>query len=344
MALTFFTGETRMYRSRVIVIAFAIECTLAGMIYAQPKDQADNGKARYVLDKMLDSRKKMKNLQFEVEFTYWEDSDFAKEQYNKLLSSSKGQRRTHIESLKWDILKGGNETSYQIDNIVLDWTGREKREVKQHGIVNSSGKKIPGHTKVEIAAWNGQTGVDYRHGGQIKYPGYAHVTNTPPSLVRRVHQPWRSHNGLLADQIAKALEAQKPINVETLPDGKYRVSFIDSLTNETIAIIDPEKGFSCTKQTWSRNSINNGYQAAEYEDLVDGVWLPVTAEIVSKSREGAVIRKTIVKMKKIKVNDPHFHEGLFHVDLPKGTQVTDNVRGIHYIVGGSKSVKLKDPR
>ena len=46
-----------------------------------------------------------------------------------------------------------------------------------------------------------------------------------------------------------------------------------------------------------------------------------------------------MKTSNVKINDPNFHEDLFHVDLPKGTRVTEKVLGIQYVVGEPMSVK-----
>jgi hypothetical protein len=235
------------------------------------------------------------------------------------------------------MLKGGNETSYQIHSIVLDCNGLEKRQLKQAGIVDLSGTKLPTGTTISIWAWDGHTGVNYNHG--IRSSGSAILDNSRPGPLKNQRQPWRTYTGLFADELAKAIETEKPIKVETLSNGKYQMSFIDSLNNETIAIVDPNKGFSCTKQTFIRDGINNGYHAADYEEFANGVWFPVTAEIVSKSKEGIVISKSIVKTSNIKVNDPNFTENLFHVDLPKGARVKDKILSIEYVVGDPMSIK-----
>jgi len=313
-----------MFRSKGILIALVIECSLFGVVCAQSKSQINNEKAKDLLDKILATRNKMRNLQYEFETTCWYDLDLTKGHLSKYALPP----------------KEGYDTDFGIISIVLDCNGRGKRELKQCGVVDSSGRKIPVETLMKISAWDGHTGVDYRYGHKVGYPGYAHLDDSPPGYVKHFGHPWWVYTGTLVEELAKAIEAEKPVNVEILPDGKYRVSIIsiiDSLAYETIAVIDPEQGFSCTKQTTIANGIISGYRMAEYKEFIDGVWLPVTAEhIVNK--EGAVLWKATEKMKNIKVNDPNFNEGLFHIDLPKGTRVTDKARGIMYLVGDPTSI------
>jgi hypothetical protein len=312
-----------VFKSIGICIFLILEFGLVGVVCAQSKSQDNYKKARYLLDRIHETRSKMKNLQYEFETICWYDLDLAKGHFDKYTLPP----------------KEGYDTDFGIISMVLDYNGRGKRELKQCGVVDKSGKKIPVETLMKISAWDGNTGVDYRYGHKVGYPGYAHITDSPPSYVKNFGHPWWVYTGTLVDNIADAIEAEKPVNVETLPDGKYRVSvrsIIDS-AYEIIAIIDPEQGFSCTKQTTIADGIISGYQTAEYKEFTDGVWLPVRAEQVV-NKDGAVLWKATEKMKNIKVNDPDFHEGLFHIDLPKGTRVTDKTRGIMYLEGDLTSV------
>jgi len=312
-----------MFRSKEILIALVIDCILAGLAFAQPKSQVDNEKAKDLLDKILSTRNKMRNLQYEFETICWYNLDLAKGHLDESVLPP----------------KKGYDTDFGIISMVLDCDGRGKRELKQCGVVDPSGKKIPVETLMKVSSWDGHTGIDYRYGDKIGYPGSADLDNSPPSYLKHFGHPWWVYTGTLIDKITDAIEAEKPINVETLPDGKYKVcvlSMIDS-TYETIAIIDPKKGFSCTKETTTANGIISGYRTADYEAFADGVWLPVKAEHVV-NKDGNVLWKATEKMRNIKVNDPNFNEGMFHIDLPKGTRVTDKAHGIMYRAGDPSSV------
>lgn len=326
-----------MFRSRGILIALVIECSLAGVVCAQSKSQINNEEAKYVLDKMLATRKKMRNLQCDFEYTTWRDQELAKRQYNELASRLKGLTTKQLEQLKKGVLQGGNETSYQVYSIVLDCNGRGKMHRKESGLVDSSGTRLP-YGVIEIRAWDGHTGVSHSRGAK---GGSATLDDSPPhSLNHQIH-PWRSYTGPFADRLAKAIEAEKPVNVETLPDGKYQVSYFNSPGNEYVGIIDPEKGFSCTSMTIFTDGIERSYCTAEYQEFSDGVWFPVTATLVNKSVKGIEEYRHIMKTSNVKINDPNFSEDLFHVDLPKGTRVWDKVLGIRYVVGDSMSNKVQ---
>ena len=324
-----------MFRSKGILIALVIECSLSGMVCAQSKSQINNEEARYVLDKMLATRKKMRNLQCDFEYTTWRDQELAKRQYNELASRMKMKRT--LEQLKKAILQGGIETSYQKYSIVLDSNNRGKMHRKQSGLVDSSGTRLP-YGVMEIRAWDGHTGVSHSRGAK---GGSAALDDSPPHALTHQTHPWRSYTGIFADRLAKAIEAEKPVNVETLPDGKYQVSYFNSPGNEYVGIIDPEKGFSCTSMTIFTDGIERSYYTAKYEEFADVVWFPVTATHVNKSVKGIEEYRNIMKTSNVKINDPNFSEDLFHVDLPKGTRVTDKVLGIRYVVGDSMSNKVQ---
>ncbi|MCH7557625.1 MAG: redoxin domain-containing protein [Planctomycetes bacterium] len=308
-----------MFRSKGILIALLIECILAGVVYAQSGSQINNKKARYVLSKILATREKMKNLQFEYEQINWRNLDIVNTEH---------------------FINPMNDTIYAKHSIVLDCNGLEKNDYHEYGIVDSSGKKVPVETLLRNRAWDGHTGVEHNHHGGS--PGRAILDDSPPYTLKNTIQPWRAFTGLFAELLADTIdEAKNPVNVVTLPDGKYRVSFIYSLNGlEYVGVIDPAKGFTCPNMTMFRDGIKSGYRTAECEEFADGVWFPVTGEGVGVTSDGVVRNKRIFKMSNIKVNDPNFNEDLFHVDLPEGTKVTDKVLGIRYVVGDSMSNKV----
>jgi hypothetical protein len=212
-----------MFRSKGIFIALVIECSLSGVVCAQSNTQVNNEKARYVLDRIHETRNKMKNLQFDVENSSW--------------------------ALHWGRNREGPEkTIHDVFNIVMDCNGREKRTLTQCS-TDKSGKVRPNSHHSLVMSWNGDVSVEYHKHGDGDSPGYATLRNFLPPILINQYQPWRAGTGSFARYIAEAIEAERPVNVETLPDGKYRVSFTNSAGGETVGIIDPEKGFSCTLKT-----------------------------------------------------------------------------------------------
>ena len=307
-----------MFRSRLILIALVIECSLSGMVCAQSKSQINYEEARYVLDKMLASRTKMRNLQFEYEVIVW--------------------RNLGIVNTKY-FINPKDETIYAKHRMVLDCNGLGKKDYYEYGIVDSSGKKVPVETLLRNRAWDGHIGVEHNHHGES--PGRAILDSSPPYSLQHEIQPWRYFTGFFVKYLAKAIdEARHPVSVEILPDGKYQVGYLCSANNaEFVSIIDPEKGFTCTKLTSSHDGILRSYYTAEYEEFADGVWFPLVGEYVHVTSDGVVTRKSSFRMSNIRVNDPNFSKDLFHIDLPKGTRVTDKVLGIRYIVDEPMSMK-----
>lgn len=303
-----------MFRSKGIFIALVIECSLVGVVCAQSNNQVNNEKAKYVLDRIRETRNKMKNLQFDVETSHW--------------------------ALYRGIYKEGPEkTIHDVFNIVMDCNGREKRTLTQYS-TDKSGNKRPNSTHSLIVSWNDDASVEYHKHGEGDSQGGATLRNSLPPILMHQYQPWRIGTGNFAKYIAAAIEAEKPVNVEALPDGKYRVSFTTRPGSETAGIIDPEKGFSCTSVT-SRNlrTRAKSYTKTDYEKFTDGVWIPVARKTENTNSEGVVSSIFNAKVSNIKVNDPNFSDALFHVDLPKGTRVRDEVLGIRYVVGDPMSIR-----
>ena len=291
---------------------------MAGMVCAQSKNQINYDKARDVLNKMRTTRSRMKNLQFEYEQIGWRNLDILDTKY---------------------FINPKDETIYTKERMVLDCNGLGKKDYYEYGVVDSSDQKVPVETLLRNRAWDGHIGVEHNHYGES--PGGAILDSSPPYSLQYEIQPWSYFTGFFIDYLTKAIdEAQHPVSVEILPDGKYQVGYLCSANNvEFVSIIDPEKGFTCTKLTSSHDGVVTGYYTAEYKELADGVWFPVMGEDIYVTSDGVVTRKSSFRMSNIKVNDPNFSEDLFHIDLPKGTQVTDKVLGIEYVVGDPMSLR-----
>ena len=232
-----------MFRSKRIFIALVIECSLSGVVCAQSNNQVNYEKARYLLDRIHETRHKMKNLQFDVETSHW--------------ALHPGKNNELPE-----------RTIYDVYSVVMDCNGREKRTQTQYS-TDKSGKVRPAGHHSLIVSWDGDTSVEYHKRGKGDYPGGARLRNSVPRNLVNIYQPWRGDVSF-AKHMAEAIEAKRPVNVETLPDGKYRVSYLNRLGNEIVGIIDPEKGFSRTSQT-SRNPRTGSMtqHKIDYEKLTD---------------------------------------------------------------------------
>jgi len=307
-----------MFTSRGILIVLIIECCLAGMVCAQTNNQVDYEKAKDVLDKMLASPNKMRNLQFEYERITWRILDIADTK---------------------DIRNAKDETYYVKYRMVFDCNGLGKKECYEYGIIDSTNKKVPVKIPLNNRAWDGHTGVEYIRSGES--PGGATLNSSPPHSLFNDSNPWKYFTVTFVKYLAQAIDEQKkPVGVKILPDGKYQVSYYCSPGDaDFVGIIDPEKSYSCIQTKTFIDGIERCHDKAEYEEFADGVWFPVMGERVSLTNDGIVTRKSSIKVINIKVNDPNFSEDLFHIDIPKGTRVTDKVLGIKYVVGDSMSMR-----
>lgn len=296
----------------------ALSVFISCLLLAQSTESRINyDEAGDILNKMLISRNKMRNLQFEYEEIVWRNLDVVETR---------------------DFVNPNDETIYGKYRMVLDCNGLGKKDYYEYGVVDSSGKKIPMVTLLRNISWDGHIGLEHNHHG--KSPGGAILDSSPPDSLIHEIQPWNYFTGFFVDYLAKAIdEGQHPVSVEILPDGKYQVGYLCSANNSRfVSVIDPEKGFTCSKLTSFRDGAIASYITAEYKEFSNGVWFPVTGEDVIVTSEGVVTRKSTFKMSNIKINDSDFSEDLFYIDLPEGTRVTDKVQGIRYIVSSSTDI------
>jgi hypothetical protein len=102
-----------------------------------------------------------------------------------------------------------------------------------------------------------------------------------------------------------------------------------------IGIVDPTQGYSIKSEEVYRDNTLMARYRATFRQVSDGVWFPVEGEAVTydEASPDQVRRQTTVKIDEVKINDPNFYVGLFHIDLPDGTRVVDTVTGLQHTVG-----------
>ncbi|GAI29544.1 unnamed protein product, partial [marine sediment metagenome] len=230
------------------------------------------------------------------------------------------------------------QSRYQILKCTIDNEERAKIE-RTTGTYDSSGKKLPSGDK-NISAWNGVLGTDFnqRRGST----GAATFKDTPPTGASRQGQPWKTFTGNFCRQLAEAIKTEKQIRVDESKDGTYRVVF-DKGPIIKIAVIDPSQGYSCIlNENYNKEKL--AYRStAKYKEVAKGIWFPVSGQTESYASDGSLSSKSTIETSQIIINDPAFNESFFDVDLPKGAQVRDHVRGKHYVVGSKSVYELVEP-
>ena len=71
-------------------------------------------------------------------------------------------------------------------------------------------------------------------------------------------------------------------------------------------------------------------QKARFEQVKPGIWFPVSGEHSHGITTGTRLRSNMT-IKEIKINDPNFYDGLYHVDFAEGTYVTDSATGLLHV-------------
>ena len=116
------------------------------------------------------------------------------------------------------------------------------------------------------------------------------------------------------------------MSVEQQKDGTYRVAF-DYKVSRFVAIVDPSKGYTCTlRESYDKQGQLTSRNTATYEEVVEGIWFPVSGQREEYTSDGSVSSKSTFQSSQIRINDPAFNASYFNVDVPKGSQVRDFTR------------------
>jgi hypothetical protein len=188
-------------------------------VIIKPSNEPQKPSAQFLLDKMLEHRSRVKNLQYVAESEIWRDpaakKDLIEDQTKGM--KEKGAPRPIIEGLKKSLDKAPY-SHVQILKCTVDDAGHSKIELTIEDREN--------HTW----SWNGVIEREYHEGNLT-------LRNKPNISITYGH-PWRSFTGIFCQFLKETIEAQRLVGVEVLNDGTYRVAF-DYRTSRYAAIIDP---------------------------------------------------------------------------------------------------------
>jgi len=145
--------------------------------------------AQFLLDKMLEHRSRVKNLQYIAaavgrdetdEFIKWMEDRIKKRREEGASERDIGFSERSLERIKrW---RKEHENRYEIRKCTIDNEGRSKIELTR-GDYDASGKKMPGDYKL-IRAWNGIQSVEfYQKRGSL----IATIKDVPSASIH----PWR---------------------------------------------------------------------------------------------------------------------------------------------------------
>jgi hypothetical protein len=278
--------------------------------------------AEFLLNKMLEHRSKVKNLQYVAENKIWEDPTARKktvEDHIKMMRA-RGMPERQLESWRRSMSQVP-ETRYQILKCTTDNAGHAKIEMTS-GTYDSSDKKVPNDDK-HVWAWNGVSETQFsQRSGSL---GSATIRDSPRTATVYGH-PWRSYTGIFCKFLEETIAAEKQISVDELQGGTYRIAF-NYKTSRYMAIIEPSQGYTCSlREGYNKQGKLYSRNTAKYEEVAGGIWFPVSGQTERYADDGSLHGKHTFKSSQIRINDPSFNENYFDVNMPKGAHVRDYTR------------------
>ncbi len=311
---------------------------------APADDNIESPSAQFISDKMLEHHSRVKNLQYVTEAIGGDGTDeFIKhmeDQIKKRREEGASERDIGFSERSLERIKGwrkDHESRYETITCTIDNEGRSKIELTR-GDYDASGKKMPADYKL-IRAWNGIQSIKFY---QNKYSGS--LTATIKDVPSGSMHPWRLFISDLCQSLKETVEAKKDVSVERLKDGTYRIAFDDTTKRRIAAVIDPSRGYTCAlREDYDDQGKCASRYTATYEEVAEGIWFPVSGELETFSGGSTDYRRSF-KSSDIRINGPAFNPGYFDVDMPEGTEVTDEVQGKQYIVGSKRVHDLDKPQ
>jgi hypothetical protein len=261
------------------------------------------------------------------------------------MARQSGDFPPEIIKAKEDDLEGSGK-KYELQDVVADATGRIITS-KIVGDYEDDGHRYAVNKIVHV--WDGDMGILYSDKLQNNSPGSAVINAKKQKDFSVMRQPlrFRFFGGRFLEALDKASNEGKSIELkQDNADGTWQIRF--EVDDPAFGIknciwkctIDPSKNFSVTNGEGMRPQGNGFRFSADYKEIKDGIWFPVNGKIEGFYADGLNVFITNAKITKIVINDPNLGKNAFHIDLPEGTRVQDNIGGIAYVVGDPSSVRI----
>jgi len=274
------------------------------------------GLAQSILDKMIENRNKVENFKCINEKFMSYPTDIWSKLHSKLerdRPQEEAQKRTY---------------RYQIDHLALDnkGSGRVTRIVEE---ADAKGNRTGNGIGKTTITWDGKNSVRYNE-RPVRTSATIGGTKQPLEVTRRYAQPWTVFGGEFCNDLTRALEENETINIERQQDGNYRIEILRSQDRKIIGVIDPNQGYSMILREVYLEGELHERDKARFEQVKPGIWFPVSGEYSYGITAGTGLRSTMT-IKEIKINDPNFYDGLYHVYFADGTYVQDIATGSSYV-------------
>lgn len=282
----------------------------------EPGDRGSEstGLSQSILDKIIENRNKVENFKcINEKFTSFSADVFNTPYLKRDRPSEKAGKRIY---------------RYDTDELALDNKGTGKvtmilEEADSEGLRTGNGLKTITNT------WDGENSVRYTETPE-RSSAIIGGTKPPLEVTKRYAQPWTVFGGEFCNDLKRAIEQNEKIHIEKQKDGSYRIEILRPEDMKIIGVIDPDQGYSMIMREIYVKGKLSVKQKARFEQVEHGIWFPVSGE----NAHGFTTERrlsSIMTIKDIKINDPNFYDGLYHIDFAEGTYVTDRTTGFSYV-------------
>jgi len=217
---------------------------------------------------------------------------------------------------------------YDTDRLALDNKGTGKVTMILEE-ADAEGHRTGNRTRKFTTTWDGENSVRYSETPERSYATIG-GTKQPLEVTRRYAQPWMVFGDNFCNDLTRAIEQNEKINIEQQKDGNYRIEILRPEDMKIIGVIDPDQGYSMIMREVYIKGKLSVKQKARFEQVEHGIWFPVSGEH-SHGFTTEPRLSSMMTIKDIKINDPNFYNGLYHVDFAEGTYVSDRATGLEYV-------------
>jgi len=317
---------------KVVLAVFFLSLLLIPYSISMGRSLSEGGDlAKFLLDRILDNRNNVKNFKCTAEYHTYMPKEFIQKIVDNRIKKTQERLSLKKQQRLARNLDDYNEYTFLKERLALDNEGCTRVEMVT-GISGINGS-LPKESTKRILTWDGEKSITYIERSQERT---AILSNRQHLETSRKHrQPWRVFGGMVCDRFAKAVADDTVTNIERKEDGTYHVEFLFNNGVKNISVIDPSQGYSVTLEENYVNGQLKSRTKAKFGEVSPNIWFPVEGEMVSFSKDNPaqVLMRATVNVSEIIINDPKFYDGLFHVDFPKGTIVSDATLGLRYVVG-----------
>jgi len=296
-----------------------------------------NKRAKDLLEKITAARQAVRNFQCVATYHAYKPLDALEKEYELL--KKKGWPEPKLARFKAAMFPTEQDQHwYSTETLAFDNTGRARLE-RLRGRYDSAEAKGPVNSRY-ILTWDGASGVQYVEDASKKRPG-AVISDRPClDLTERGTQPWLQFGGNFCRFFSEVIEQGADVDVGESENGTIRIAFNRGAYRH-VGCVDPGRGFSVVNEQVLYKDRPVTRRTADFSEVIPGVWFPVAGEEVQYFRDDPdkLEMRISVKVSAIKINDPNFGDGLFEVDFPEGTRVTNTLTGLQYVVGEQMSEK-----